>query len=141
MVSLDHVLAMLLLMRACRGRRLLHQPLLMFAIGVCMVILLVSACGSPPIPPPTKSRGSGSTSSAAAAPGGLAAETSAIGSFTNSVPIRVPSFHGIEPHVSLDYDSESGYGEVGVWWRLIDGYLFSRRGLNSGLPRYEDSGV
>jgi hypothetical protein len=46
--------------------------------------------------------------------GGLAAETSATGSFTNSIPIQVPAFHGIQPRVSLDYDS----GMATVRWAL-----------------------
>jgi RHS repeat-associated protein len=141
MVSLDDVLALLLLMNVCRGRRLQHHPLLMLAVGLCLVILLVSACGSPPTPPSTKFAGPRSTSSVATAPGGLAAETSAIGSFTNSVPIQIPSFHGIEPHVSLDYDSAAGNGEVGVGWRLTVGSLIVRSGPNGGLPRYDDSDV
>jgi hypothetical protein len=73
--------------------------------------------------------------------GGLAAETSATGSFTNSIPIQVPAFHGIQPRVSLDYDSGTGNGEVGVGWRLTVGSTISRSGADGGLPRYDASDV
>src|SRR6266576_2994810 len=61
MISLDQILVMFLLVRACRGHRLLHQPLLMLGIAMSMVILLMSACGSPSPPPnpqPTSKPGS-----------------------------------------------------------------------------------
>jgi hypothetical protein len=35
-----------------------------------------------------------------------------IGSYTTSVDIEVPAFHGIEPHISLDYDSSSNNADI-----------------------------
>lgn len=74
-------------------------------------------------------------------PGGLAAETSSTGSFTNTVAIEVPSFHGIEPGVALNYDSATGNGEVGVGRRLSVGSVIVRAGPHGGLPRYDDTDV
>jgi RHS repeat-associated protein len=73
--------------------------------------------------------------------GGLTAQTSPIGSFAHSVPIRVPGFHGIEPVVSLDYDSAGGNGVVGVGWRLNVGSVIVRGDVHGGLPRYDATDV
>src|SRR5262249_7509110 len=71
-------------------------------LAAALLATLLSACSQ-------SGSGTGAGSEASVmAPGGLAAETSATGSFTNSVPIQVPKFHGIEPQVSLDYDSAAG---------------------------------
>jgi RHS repeat-associated protein len=72
-------------------------------------------------------------------PGGLPANTSATGSFEDSFPIQVPGFHGVEPRVSLDYDSAAGNGEVGVGWHLRAGSEIVRGGAHGGLPLYDNS--
>ena len=41
-----------------------------------------------------------------------------IGSYTEHVPIVVPPFHGIEPKLSIEYNSARGNGLVGVGWSL-----------------------
>ncbi|MFN0248163.1 MAG: RHS repeat-associated core domain-containing protein [Kofleriaceae bacterium] len=41
-----------------------------------------------------------------------------IGAYTESIPIQVPTFHGIEPKLSLQYHSGRGTGYVGVGWSL-----------------------
>jgi RHS repeat-associated protein len=69
--------------------------------------------------------------------GGLAAAPSATGSFVHSVPIQVPAFRGLEPRVSLDYDSATGNGEAGVGWRLTAGSTITRSGSDGALPRYD----
>ncbi|MDP4510323.1 FG-GAP-like repeat-containing protein [Nonomuraea turcica] len=69
---------------------------------------------------------------------GAAEQVSPIGSFTYSLPIRVPAFHGLEPSVALDYDSARGNGEVGVGWRLRAGSSIVRSGAGGALPRYDD---
>src|SRR6266567_6543279 len=108
MISLDHVLAVLFLMRVCRGRRLQHHPVLMFMIGICLVILLVSACGSPPTPPkPQPMPGSGASVSSIGTSGTL----------SQQVKIEVPPFHGLEPSLGLVYDSADGNSVAGVGWR------------------------
>jgi len=40
------------------------------------------------------------------------------GSFSDSIPIEVPPFHDIEPHLALSYNSSGGNGYVGVGWSL-----------------------
>lgn len=73
----------------------------------------------------------------AAGPGGLDREPSPSGSFTESLPVRVPAFHGIEPELSLDYDSAGGNSDVGVGWRLAGESRIVRSGRGGGLPRYD----
>jgi RHS repeat-associated protein len=73
--------------------------------------------------------------------GGLEAQPSANGSFTHAIPIQVPAFHGIQPSVSLGYDSSAGNGEVGVGWRLSVGSRIVRGGASGGLPRFDSSDV
>jgi hypothetical protein len=102
-------------------------------LAAALAATLLSACTQ-------SGPGTGPASlAAAAAPGGLAAETSATGSFAHALPIQVPGFHGIEPRVSLDYDSAAGNGEVGVGWRLQVGSTITRSGTGGGLPLYDSS--
>jgi hypothetical protein len=72
-------------------------------------------------------------------PGGLDLSPSADGAFSESLPVRVPTFHGIEPHISLDYDSAAGNGEMGVGWRLAGGSRIVRIGSGGALARYDGS--
>jgi RHS repeat-associated protein len=81
------------------------------------------------------------TVNGSATTGGLTARTSPVGSFTDSVRITVPEFHGIEPHISLDYDSAAGNGEVGLGWRLTVGSSIVRSGPNGAQPRYDTTDV
>lgn len=123
MVSLDQVIAVLLLMRACRGRRLQHHPLLMFALGLCMVILLVSACGSPPIPPHHE-----------AAAGGTGVVVDSSGSFRHDIPLVLPQYHGLQPNLSVHYDSSGGDGVLGVGWELAGLSEIDRMSSSGGTP-------
>lgn len=83
------------------------------------------------------------SSASAPAPAGEGApdQVSAIGSFTHSVPIQVPAFHGLEPSLSLDYDSAQGNGEIGVGWRLRAGSTIVRSGPEGALPGYDANDV
>jgi hypothetical protein len=63
--------------------------------------------------------------------GGLDTATSATGSFTTSLPIQAPVFHGLQPRISLDYDSSGGNGEVGCWV-AIDGWIGDRQKWSPG---------
>jgi hypothetical protein len=65
------------------------------------------------------------------------ADTSPVGSFTTTIPVVVPAFHGIEPKISISYDSATGNGEVGVGWHLNVGSRITRRGALDGQPRYD----
>ena len=88
-------------------KRMIATGILAFAA----VMVLVAGC-------------SGSSGGGTPPPGGKGAawaETTATGSFTDSMGIDVPAFHGIEPHVSLDYASDVGNREVGTGWKLAVG--------------------
>lgn len=50
------------------------------------------------------------------------------GSFATSFDREVPRFHGIEPSISLTYDSSAGNGLVGVGWQLQAGSYIARAG-------------
>ena len=62
------------------------------------------------------------------------------GSFSTSVPIAVPSFHGLEPGIALAYNSSGGNSTVGVGWSLTGFSYVQRQGTDGGTPQY-DSGV
>ena len=47
----------------------------------------------------------------------------------------VPPFHGLEPGLSLAYDSGRGNGFVGVGWRLAGPSLIERGSIRRGAPR------
>ncbi|MEO7733224.1 MAG: toxin TcdB middle/N-terminal domain-containing protein, partial [Kofleriaceae bacterium] len=40
------------------------------------------------------------------------------GAYTEDVPIVVPAYHGLEPRLSISYNSSAGNGVVGVGWSL-----------------------
>lgn len=62
------------------------------------------------------------------------------GTGSQSVPIRVSSGRsGIQPQLSLNYDSASGNGEFGLGWHLT-GWATITRKSSKGLPRYNDNG-
>ncbi|MGO4339930.1 SpvB/TcaC N-terminal domain-containing protein, partial [Labrys sp. KB_33_2] len=68
------------------------------------------------------------------------------GSFTQSVSIAVPVYHGLEPKLSLRYDSNAG-ARAGGYWAGLAGVGFSLSGLSDitrssavgGAPRYADT--
>jgi RHS repeat-associated protein len=62
------------------------------------------------------------------------------GAFTHSMPIDVPPFHGIEPHLALQYSSASSFGLMGVGWSLSGISSIERTSLGRGAPSY-DGGV
>jgi RHS repeat-associated protein len=62
------------------------------------------------------------------------------GVFTESIPIEVPPFHGIEPHLSVNYNSDSSFGLMGVGWSLSGFSTIQRTGSGRGAPGY-DGGV
>jgi Salmonella virulence plasmid 65kDa B protein len=73
--------------------------------------------------------------------GSAAADVSPGGSFSTEVAVEVPSFHGIEPSVSLTYDSTRPDGLVGVGWRLNAASYVARSGMHGGTPRFDDTDV
>ncbi len=61
------------------------------------------------------------------------------GNYTTAVPIAVPSFHGIAPHIGLAYHSQGGNSSVGTGWILQAGSQIERVSRGRGTPRYDDS--
>src|SRR5262245_13137634 len=61
------------------------------------------------------------------------------GSFTESVAIAVPAFHGLEPPLTLSYDSSHGNGPVGVGWRLDGLSVIERSRPHGGAPLFDDA--
>src|SRR5262245_12811146 len=59
--------------------------------------------------------------------------------FSDSIPIAVPPFHGVEPSLALRYDSGAGNGFVGVGWRLSGLSVIERASVRFGAPRYDDA--
>ncbi len=51
------------------------------------------------------------------------------GSAVTSIPIKMPTYHGLEPAVLLSYNSSGGNGILGVGWSL------------SGFPFIEGTAV
>ncbi|MFH1018127.1 MAG: FG-GAP-like repeat-containing protein [Pseudomonadota bacterium] len=64
----------------------------------------------------------------AAQPQGLVEEHH--GSFSKTIPIDVPGYHGIEPNLSLSYNSSAGNGFAGVGWSLSGFSFIEHRGAN-----------
>lgn len=67
------------------------------------------------------------------------------GSYTTSVPIEVPPFHGIEPNLKLIYDSTQGQkagglyaGLAGIGWRLTGFPDIVRATRTKGVARLQD---
>ncbi len=67
------------------------------------------------------------------------ADTNADGSFSHSIPIAVPKGRaGVEPSLSLEYNSRSGNGDLGVGWSMAGLDKISRvRGPNGENPTYQ----
>ena len=64
-----------------------------------------------------------------------------MGSYRQQVPIDVPNFRGIEPNVSLVYDSNSGHGMAGVGWSLQPLSYIERRSTDGGTANYNSADV
>jgi hypothetical protein len=60
------------------------------------------------------------------------------GRFTTSIPISVPSYHGIEPKFSLGYSSGASNGFAGVGWGIGFGAI-SRTSSEGGVPNWDNT--
>ncbi|MDQ0473929.1 RHS repeat-associated core domain-containing protein [Labrys wisconsinensis] len=68
------------------------------------------------------------------------------GSFTQRIPLAVPTFRGIEPNLGLVYDSNAG-ARAGGWWAGFAGVGMRVSGLSDitrithggGTPRFDDA--
>jgi Salmonella virulence plasmid 65kDa B protein len=70
---------------------------------------------------------------------GLERNISSNAGFSESIPIAVPPFHGLEPALALSYNSGRGNGFVGVGWQLSGLSLIERASVRFGMPRYDDA--
>jgi hypothetical protein len=71
----------------------------------------------------------------------VANESSFFGSYKESIAISIPPHHGVEPKLSLEYDSSGGNGLVGVGWSLQGWDTIQRFQPGMGLPRYDGSDI
>src|SRR5215831_5825903 len=75
-------------------------------------------------------------------PRGAAADPNSFyGAFEDDVPIVVPPFHGIEPKLSLHYNSSGGNGPVGVGWAVTGFSTIERASPGNGAPTYTSSDI
>jgi RHS repeat-associated protein len=100
-------------------------------IGVLRVAPVSS--GGPAQPPQSPAVSSG--------PVGASSVDPASGAYTTSVPIQVPSFHGIEPKLALAYSSDAGDGWAGQGWQLEGLSYITRESASYGSPAYQPSDV
>jgi RHS repeat-associated protein len=63
------------------------------------------------------------------------------GAYQDGIPIAVPPFHGIEPHLSLAYSSQGNNGFVGVGWSLGGFDYIERASVGRGAPGYSAADV
>ena len=63
------------------------------------------------------------------------------GSYQEQVPISVPAFRGIEPKLSLGYNSSGSNGFVGVGWSVSGVSVIERANPGKGAPTYGGSDV
>jgi virulence plasmid B protein len=71
---------------------------------------------------------------AAAGPGGLGDVVLSSGTYTQSVPIEVPPYHGLEPKLAISYSSQGGNGFAGVGWSLSGFSVIDAPGVASPGP-------
>ena len=71
--------------------------------------------------------------------GGVSAIDTFVGAATYNIPIAVPAFHGIEPNLSLAYNSSSGNGWLGVGWALSGLGIIERTNPTGGAPVYDNA--
>src|SRR5882724_1749075 len=63
------------------------------------------------------------------------------GSFVQTIPIQVPPFFGIEPKLSLSYDSKVGNGPLGMGWRVDGLSVIQRASPGRGAPTFNGADI
>lgn len=58
------------------------------------------------------------------------------GAYTENVPIEIPAFRGLEPKLSLNYNSSGRNGYLGMGWSLSGISVIERASPGRGAPRY-----
>ena len=82
-----------------------------------------------------------SVASATAGPGGLGDVVLSTGAYTQSVPIEVPPFHGLEPKLAVSYSSQGGNGFAGVGWSLSGfSVIEAKRSVSGAVESYSLDG-
>jgi RHS repeat-associated protein len=61
------------------------------------------------------------------------------GMYRQTIPVVVPPYHGLEPRLSLEYNSASGNGFVGVGWE-VNGFSFIQEPWGSNPKYYQLDG-
>ncbi|TXH64732.1 MAG: hypothetical protein E6Q88_15100 [Lysobacteraceae bacterium] len=61
------------------------------------------------------------------------------GAYTESIPIEIPAFRGLEPKISLSYNSSGRNGYVGMGWSLSGFSVIERASPGRGAGRYNPS--
>jgi RHS repeat-associated protein len=84
---------------------------------------------------------SGLARSPASSAGGAYDNIDSSGAYRTAVPIEVPLFHGLEPSLSLVYNSNAGNDWIGVGWNLAGYSIIRRASPGKGVPRYDNSDV
>src|SRR2546426_6090976 len=61
------------------------------------------------------------------------------GAYVLSIPIRVPTLHGIEPSLALTYHSQGNESYIRPGWNLTGISVIERTGTRRSVPRYDGS--
>ncbi len=69
----------------------------------------------------------------------IGARADAFGAGLDGIPIRMPSFHGIEPVVMLSHQLGGANGFLGVGWRLVGAALIERGQRARGAPKFDET--
>ena len=60
------------------------------------------------------------------------------GSFSHSIPIKIPAGrNGMQPSISINYNSNGGNGELGVGWSVGGFGAITRGRADGGTPKYD----
>jgi RHS repeat-associated protein len=97
------------------------RKVLWFAFGL-VLLAVPTALGAPPA-------------------GGAAEVDDFYGSYSERITLHVPAFHGIEPQLSLTYQSLGRNGFAGVGWQLEGLSVIERASPGHGAPRYDANDV
>src|SRR5216684_4786975 len=70
-----------------------------------------------------------------------AADVTPSGAYQSAIPIEVPPYHGLEPRLSLVYNSNAGNGFLGVGWGLAGYSTIQRSSRGRGVPWYDTQDI
>ena len=128
------------------------RPLIAALVSTAVIASGLTAQASTPAPELTTSTTAmptnASVGAAATAPNGTLADTGALGSLragstsgaaASDVALDIPSYHGLEPHLALDYSSGAGDGWLGPGWSLGGLHYITRISAGRGLAGFLSS--